>query len=584
MDINILLMYLQTKTENVCPNTVLNTDTASNTASNTDTASNTVSNVDRELISSVSCNLMKQSSTTLQDIKTHVNKYGHITTLYSKSNVVDELLNLYCSGMGRKYKKEIGPYGKDGIETFEFNNDLSIIEYLICDYNANPNSVYCGATPITAAVHSWCYCHINDGKRYESTTQAIIDFLVLKGADINTPSNSYIYDPCLATVLKWGDKKNRLIKLNYMIGLGADPQCCKIDLEDILFDAVSLKWCVENSLCTHEQGVKVLQKICIWAASESYHYLINNVTFDSVIQSNNFNNSGHSLLHDICSASEFNDNRNGALSIPIIDDLIARGVSANILDQDGNSCLYYAVDNQNLRAVQHLITKYKLQVTENDLEVAASPRLTNSEHKAAIFNALKQNSNTKSASYETIKDFCSRGPSFIFGDWTTEYTTVLNNIKIVSNAVDNLPKDKYIKVYEMLLMNGLYKVAKKLGDVRFKKELLCMICSSPYLDTPIRVSSCLGDWTYPFTKTLELLMIRGADPLIELNGLQPLHTLCKNSHALTDQIQILIDYGADGNSKCMGSTAHDYAKKAHNYKDYNGRVRNQVVKLLQDNA
>ena len=118
-------------------------------------------------------------------------------------------------------------------------------------------------------------------------------------------------------------------------------------------------------------------------------------------------------------------------------------------------------------------------------------------------------------------------------------------------------------------------------NISFRKELLGQICSSSYLDTPIRVSCCLGDWTYPFTETLKLLLVRGCDPNAKFNKSQPLHILCNNSHAMHEQIELLINHGADVDcTDCKGFTPLDYATKTHNYKNYYGEKCNNVVKLL----
>lgn len=573
--------------------------------------SNQVSSEYRRKIQEMSYNLMRAHTTTLLDIKEHISKYGHVVTCYNGANVIDELLNYYCSGMDRKYYGEECGYfeyfGYSGhsnnkkVSVFEFKHDLEIINYLISEHNANVNSTLYDNTPLISAVQVWSST-INKG-RSELESKAIVDLLLEKKADINQYSEGSIYVSPLGAVLKYGDKKNIVKNADYLVSKGADPKRCMIKLKDIHFNEISLKWYVDNGLYRPDQGTQILGDVCYYGSSNAYHYLINNVQFSEDIKSNNFNGKEHSLLHDVCSASEYNDNAYGAKTIPMIEDLINnRGISVDIKDKDGHTCLYYAIRMQNLYAVQYLINDHQMIVTEEDLKIAILPNLSNSDRKSSIHNILTKRYNethtisVSQTSFETIVNFCSHGPSKIFDNWCgSSYTTVKDNIQIMNRAIENLSPEKYTDVFEMLCKNGLYEVAdnlKKLsikkgfGKIKIKNDtLIGEICSSPFLNTPIRVSCCLGDWIYPFDKTLELLFDNTTghkvDPNVTFNGLTPLQILCNNKNASYNQIEILIKNGADVDAVDEnGYTPLFYAKKKHNFKDYKGEQCNNIVELL----
>lgn len=325
-----------------------------------------------------------------------------------------------------------------------------------------------------------------------------------------------------------------------------------------------LKWYIDNNLYTPSQGAKALYKMCEYSANETYNYLINNVEILEDIKSNNYNNSGKSLLHIVCNASETNDNWNGSKSIFIIEDLInGRGIPVDIKDKTGKNCLYYAVSSQSSNIVKYLIEKYNIKVTSDELNASIEPRLCNSKFKLYIHKMINKKYNIKSI--EIIRQYCSKGPKFIFGNFPVDYHTVEQNLEIIKNAIHNLEKEDYVEAMELLSTNGIHDCIN-LINIDIKEGLLTKICSSDYLMTPIRVSSWLGSWLYPFDNVIECILKKEVNVNEEINGQTPLHILCNNPNSTIKQIELLIEYGA--NIDAIDKFGHNplfYAKK-NNYK------------------
>ena len=174
---------------------------------------------ERDEIHDISSKMMINHIISLENIKNHISKYGKIQTLYNGSNVVNELLNLYCSGSNRIYEHRDN-WGN--IIKLNFNNDLKIINFLIKECNANVNSILYDDTPLIRAVNKWIHSD-------KDVDKEIIDLLLDNGADINKYVTESIYRSPLLIAVKWG----KINHVNYLISKGADPKLCKLDIDDV---------------------------------------------------------------------------------------------------------------------------------------------------------------------------------------------------------------------------------------------------------------------------------------------------------------------------------------------------------------
>lgn len=546
----------------------------------------------RHKISNTQYELMKNPNITLADIKDHLNKYTYIqNTLYKGLNIVDELLNFYCAGTDRRYETKTTDWrGNEQLLKYEFSHDLQIITYLIEHCNANVNS--CGSifcrTPLIAAVDAWTTRYNCYGSRDKNMSKKIVDLLLAYRANINECSADTYKSP-LQMVICYSNKCDLIANANYLISMGAIPNSAPIDIRYIMYNDVALKWYVDNLLYKPEQGTQILKDICYYNSSDVYFYLVNNVEFSEDIKSNNFNSTNQSLLHVACSAGEYNDNALAAKSIPIINDLITkRGIKIDIQNSKGHTCLYSAIAHQNFYTAMYLIHQHNIIISERDLEAAICP-ISNGWCKFKLFNAIfnkfiahynfEQYVNPY-CSYTLIKNYCMMGPTKIFSYWN-EHDTQCSDILILEKLIKNLSIKYYSEVFDLLCKNGVAYIAEKLCVIpKNKEELLNEICTSPYLSTHYQHGKY--NESRPFTKTMKMLLSMNIDLTHRINGSSPLHVLCNNKKALGEQIELLIEYGADIDAiDSNGKTPVSLARSAHKCKYDDKKNDNYIVKILK---
>jgi ankyrin repeat protein len=515
---------------------------------------NEVSPKERKKIYDISYQLMINPKTTVEDIKQHLKKYVHITTLKDECNIVNELLHLYsgCFSSDRKYEEinyNSWKSWQNERKQIEFKHDLEIVKYLVCDCNADINSIRRESTPVINIVRKWCR------SPNEDVSKQILDFLLEKGANIN---QSFLSASVIYEVLN-SNSTDIVNKLNYLISKGAKPQSCTINIEELAFNPVAVQWCVENNLYTPEKGTKMLLKVCKYSSLNSYLYLTNNCSFSKDIKSNNFDYTGHSLLHEVCYSYNYDDK-----ALSMIDDLVNnRGLWIEVQDNENHTCLYYAVLQQNLSIVQHLLNMYSMKVSKEDIFAAVCPHLVNSENKLTIYQLLikkYKEVHPESIGLDVIKKYYEKQQLY--------FNNNHHDTSILVECCNDLNDKDYEEAFEIFCKDGMSKLAKQIDDIKtitkVRSGLLSQVCSlDKYLDHTI----------------IELLLTKGADPNEKIDRSMPLHKLCKNKKASLSCFTSLINYGADVDA--VDDDKHTplyYAKLYYTKTGY--YVYNHIIKLL----
>lgn len=156
--------------------------------------------------------------------------------------------------MDRKYKSTTHNYiSNQNVQIYEFNHDIEIITYLICECNSNVNSNLYDKTFHIRAVQYW-YDYSNSKNEYdkiEANSKFIVDVLLEK--KIRHKLFCCIWHFLLETVLTHCDQDWVVSNANYLMSKETNPKQSKMNIENIKFNLNSLKWHVDNNLYTHNQ-------------------------------------------------------------------------------------------------------------------------------------------------------------------------------------------------------------------------------------------------------------------------------------------------------------------------------------------
>ncbi len=468
-----------------------------------------VSHEKRTNIRELSKKLALSKDITVNDIKKHVSKYGHITTLYKNLTVINELLVLYTSIEGRS-------------NSVEFKHDYDIIEYLVLQCKVDVNIQTHSYTPLISICKRWANGEITleQGKK-------LIKLLIDNGANINQTITSYHKSALHAVILNNKDTNTvdtadiKLAKINYLIHCGADPLKCNIVLEDFWADQMMIKWYFDNCLYIAERDKDTIYKVCEYGYALVYFYIIRSIYTEKGFE--------HGENPDLMlrSVFDFGSCDHESEYISIIDDLVQnRGATLN-----DNNYLNKAVNHQRFNVVKHLISKYKLTVSIDTVQLAICPKsLINSSNKYKIFTYLVQIYDIKEHAISLIEQLCGNFDPF-FG---SDKLMAKQNESICKSLIQKLDQSQYEKVYAVLCKSGIpniHNLIFLLGKIVIP-GLLSEICSvSFHYETYIKI--------------LETLLKNGADPNERINGEYPLHRMCRKSTVYIADIQLLINHGAN---------------------------------------